>query len=76
MVKHFFVPLPTSFSCEPEPTTIKPSTCTTMNTLRAWSTKSAGCASERAKPSRDVSTSAKCSWVSRDAFLNPFNAFF
>ena len=37
-----------------------------MNTLRARSTKSDGCASDRAKPSRDVSTSTKRSWKSRE----------
>ena len=33
-----------------------------------------GCASDRVKPSRDVSTAAKCSWKSREASLKPFKA--
>ena len=75
MVKHCSISLATSFSCELEGTTIKSSTCTEVNTLRAWSTKSVGCASDRVKPGRNVSTSAKRSWKSRDTSLNPFNPF-
>ena len=72
MVKHCFISPTTSHSCELEPTMIRSSTCTAMNTLRTRSTKSVGCAAGRAKPSRDVSTSAKCSWKSRDASFKPF----
>ena len=59
MVKHCFISLTTSSRCALEPTTTQSSTCTTMNTLRARSTRSDVCASECAKPSRDVSTCAK-----------------
>ena len=64
-VKYCFISPTTSYSCELEPTTNKSSTCTAMNTLRARSTKRVSCASDRVKPSRDVSTAAKCSWKSR-----------
>ena len=74
MVKYCFISPTTSHSCELEPTMIKSSTCTAMNTLRARSTKSVGCASDRVKPSRDVSTAAKCSWKSREASLKPFKS--
>ena len=68
MVKHCCISLTTSCWCELELATIKWSTCMEMNTLRARSTKSVGCASERVRPSRDVRTSAKL-WKSRDASL-------
>ena len=54
-----------SISCSCE-LMIKPSTCTALYTLRARSTTSVGCVSDRARPSLDVSTSAKCSWKSRN----------
>ena len=75
MVKHVFISLGMSCSCELKPTMIRSPMFTAMNTLRARSTKSVGCASERAKPISDGSTPAECSWKSRDAFFNPFSAF-
>ena len=76
MVEYCFISPTTSYSYELEPAMIESSTCTAMNTSRARSTKSVGCASDRAKPSREVSPSAKCSWKSREASLKPFKAFF
>ena len=55
---------------------IKSTTCTATNTLRARSVKSVGCASDSVKTSRDVSTSAKCSWKCRDASLRTLNVLF
>ena len=74
MVKYCFISPTTSDSCQLEPTMIKSSTRTAMNTLRARSTKRVGCASDRVKPSLDVSTAAKCSWNIREASLKPLKA--
>ena len=68
MVKYCFISPTTSYIFELEPTMIKASTCTAVNTLRARSTKSVGCASDR------VSTAAKCLWKSREASLKPSTA--
>ena len=76
MVKYCFISPTTSYSCELEPTMIKSSTCTAMNTLRARSTKRVGCASDRVTPSRDVSTAAKCSWITVQSSLETPNRVF
>ena len=47
-----------------------------MRCSRAKSTERVGCASDRVKPRRDVSTAAKCSWKSPEATLKPFKARF